>query len=86
MPCIDETIEEADTAPLFEIENLNKLHMSRMEQLGVVLHNPTQESVCWRTYRSTRKEETSGLYTGSDPANFRHANIICDASDANKWC
>ena len=39
IPCIDETVEEADTAPLFKIEYLNKLYMSRMKQLGVVLES-----------------------------------------------
>ena len=37
MPCIYETGEEADTAPLFNSEYPNKLYMSRLEQLGVVL-------------------------------------------------
>ena len=45
---IYETVEEADTAPLFKIEYLNKLYMSR-----------------------------------SDLANLSHANMICDASNAN---
>ena len=39
IPCIGETVEEADTAPLFKIEYLNKLYMSRLEQLGVVLES-----------------------------------------------
>ena len=48
VPCIYETVEEADTARLFKLEYINELYMSRMEQLGIVLslHNPTQESVC----------------------------------------
>ena len=33
---------------------------------------------------SKRKEETSSLHTGSDLANLRHANMICDASDAKE--
>ena len=47
IPCIGETVEKTDTAPLFKTEYLNKLYMSRLDQLGVVgylsLHNP---SVC----------------------------------------
>ena len=39
IPCIDETVEEADTAPLFKIEYINKLYMSRWQQLGVVLES-----------------------------------------------
>ena len=39
IPSIDETVEETDTAPLFKIEYLNKLYMSRLEQLGVVLES-----------------------------------------------
>ena len=30
IPCIDETVEEADTAPLLKIEYLTKLYLSRM--------------------------------------------------------
>ena len=43
--CIDETVEKADTAPLFKIEYLNKLYISRLEHLGAVLES-TQPSVC----------------------------------------
>ena len=81
--CIDETVEETDTAPLFKIEFLNKHYMSRLEQLGVVLES-TQVYVDALLYSSTRKEKTSSLYTGSDLDNLRLAKMICDASDANK--
>ena len=43
IPCIDETVEEADNAPLFKIEYLNKLYMSRLEHLGVVLESTQPE-------------------------------------------
>ena len=43
IPCIGETVEEADTAPLFKIEYLNKLYMSRLEQVGVVLESTQPE-------------------------------------------
>ena len=43
IPCIGETVEEADTAPLFKIGYLNKLYMSRLEQLGVVLESTQPE-------------------------------------------
>ena len=43
IPCIYETVDQANTAPLFTIEYLNKLYMSRMEQLGVVLKSTQPE-------------------------------------------
>ena len=43
IPCIGETVEEADTAPLFKIEYINKLYMSILEQLGVVLESTQPE-------------------------------------------
>ena len=84
--CIDETGEEADTAPLFKIEYLNKLYMSRMKQLRVGLESTQLKRayVDAHTYRSTRREETSTFYTSSDRAKLRHVNMICDASDADK--
>ena len=89
IPCIDEAVEEGDTAPLFKIEYLNKMYMSRMEQLGIVRKSIQPDSkerihVDALLYSSTRNEETSSLYTGSDRANLKHANMICDASDASK--
>ena len=36
--------EETDTAPLFKIKYLNKLYMSRMKQLGVVLESTQPDS------------------------------------------
>ena len=81
IPCIYETVEEADNAPLF------KLYMSKMEQLGVVRESTqlnSREYVDDIHYMSTKKEETSSLYPGSDLHNLRHVNMICDASDADK--
>ena len=43
IPCIGETVEEADTAPLFKIEYINKLYMSRLEQLGVLVESTQLE-------------------------------------------
>ena len=71
IPCIGETVEEADTAPLFKTDYLNKLYMSRMKQLQ-------RAYVDAHLYRSTRKEETSTFYTGNYRAKMRHANMICD--------
>ena len=44
--CINETVEEAETAALFEIEYLSKLNMSRMEQLGIVLEKRKIHPAC----------------------------------------
>ena len=44
IPCIDDTVEEADTAPLFKIDYLNKLYMARMKQLGIVLESIQPDS------------------------------------------
>ena len=55
IPCIGETVEKADTAPLFKIEHLNKLYMSRLEQLGVVLDSTQPE--CMLTHFLTAAQE-----------------------------
>ena len=72
IPCIGETVEEADTAPLFKIEYLNKLYMSRLEQLIVVLESTQPE--CMLTHFLTSAQERKG----------HPACTLCDASDANK--
>ena len=59
--CIHETVDQANTALLFKIEYLNKLYMSRMEQLGVVLKSTQPESrertmlTHFRTWAKERK-------------------------------
>ena len=39
IPCIGETVEEVYTASLVTIEYLDKLYMSRLDQLGAVLES-----------------------------------------------
>ena len=60
--------------PPFEIEYLNKLYISRMGQLGVVLESTHPDSR--DCMLNTRKEKTPRLYTGSDLANLRSASMI----------
>ena len=55
IPCIGETVEEEDTAPLFKIEYINKLYMSRLEQLGVVLESTQLK--CMLTHFLTAAQE-----------------------------
>ena len=55
IPCIGETVEEADTAHLFKIEYLNKLYMSRLEQLVVVLESTQLE--CMLTHFLTAAQK-----------------------------
>ena len=55
IPCIGETVEELDTAPLFKVEYLNKLYMSRLEQLGAVFESTQLE--CMLTHFLTAAQE-----------------------------
>ena len=55
LSCIGKTVEEADTAPLFKIEDINKLYMSRLKQLGVVLESTQPE--CMLTHFLTAAQE-----------------------------
>ena len=55
IPCIGETVEEGNTAPLLKIEYLNMLYMSRMKQLGIVLEFTQPE--CMLTQFLTAAQE-----------------------------
>ena len=67
---------EADTAPLFKIELYGVVGLLVSTQPDQREHDYVDALL----YRSTIKEETFSLYTGSDLAIFRHANMICDAN------
>ena len=54
--CIYETVEEVDTAPLFRIEYLNNLYMSRMKHPGLSTQ-PVSTERAMLTYCLTGAQE-----------------------------
>ena len=60
--------------------------MSRRKQLGVLesTHPDSRERMLTHILTEAQEKKKHSAYTGSDLANLRQANMICDASGANK--